>query len=667
MEADDPPATLGTAVNRRDARMDQILNEVSLLREQVQGLRHDLRYGWGVDTAGCSPDRQPTPPRQTASKRSYVDPVAAGEQTHLRSPAETQPGAPAAPAWVPPGVAAQEIYRSSPTGRSGSPSAAEQPSRPPAEPPTPTGPFSREQTPASPAATTAAAPPASASAPGAPPPLVLPQRAGAKRQARKVNDERLLAVGGSFVTLVGAGFLLALAVHAGWFGPALRVASLALLSLALAGGAYRVRVRHAEAAVGLAATAATGGFLVVVACTSLYGWLPDWAGVGLALALALFGAYVAGVWRRELLADLVLAETLLVLPVLLLDPLRSSVSAQPFVLWILFSLVASLAMWPLVRAHNWTRLQSLAVVGLSLVLVLAVIASLLLIHERLWVVAVTAVLVACLMWVACLVRHRTILTAVPLLASLAVAMLTSNPLGGYLAMILAAACALATARYGLARVHVPLGVILFAVATLKLVSAPWWASAFALAALLLLLLPRAREIWWGSVGLSAMGAIALLQQAPPLVLTAPGGIENPLAVCAGALGLVAVGATHVASADQGPSVPSARVRIWAGALLGGYAFATACIALGALLSPGQLGFRVAHVSMTVVVVAISVVLVVRSVRHRGVAAGLLVCAVAKLFLFDLVALDGVLRAVLFLLSGLLILFAATRIRSGATG
>lgn len=663
--------TLGTAVYRIEDPVGLVLEEVTLLRREVQGLRQDLRrqpqtqasasarppvaqafpseqVAQAAQTSPCEPTNRDEQADQT-SHVDQVDRVAGVEPTRWTRWAELSEAVDTVDPSVRPGrVGLGGLYRPvRPPEFHDQCADAEQYG--PVQPPTGQADGSTSPEPVE----------------GASRLIFVP---AAKRQVARqfrVSAERVLAIGGSLVTLVGAGLLLSMAVRAGWFGALPRVLALGVLSLVLAWSARRAHEERPDAAVGLAATATAGGFLVVVACTSFYGWLPGLLGVLAALGLAMVGAYVANVWRRELLADVVLVEVLLVLPLLMLwSPGREPLS-QSLVLWVFFSCAAFLAMWPLVMIHGWNRLLALGVGAVSAVVMVAAITWTSAQVGDSWILVVTAVPISALLWAGCLVRHQPRLAVAPLATAFFVLVLVPHPLGGYGAIIMAAACAVAAARFGAAWLHVPAGVILLGTGTLKLVDPTYWVAATAAEALVLLFLPRAREVWWGSVGLAAFGTIALLVALPPSRLVIAGGIDNPLAAFMGAATLAGVGAAHVGTVDAGPTWPSARIRARAGFAVGIYAASAAVVAAGAVLSPGLFGFRMAHVALTALAVAASVFLLVRSLRHRKVAALLLGCAVAKLLLFDLVAVDGILRAGLFLTSGLLILVAATRMRHTA--
>ena len=98
-------------------------------------------------------------------------------------------------------------------------------------------------------------------------------------------------------------------------------------------------------------------------------------------------------------------------------------------------------------------------------------------------------------------------------------------------------------------------------------------------------------------------------------------------------------------------------------LVGLYGAAGLVIALALLVAPSRAGFVAGHAVVTVSWVVVALVLLARGVRRPALrVAGLVLvaAAVAKLVLFDLVALDGLARVAAFLGAGLLLLAAGTR-------
>ena len=109
---------------------------------------------------------------------------------------------------------------------------------------------------------------------------------------------------------------------------------------------------------------------------------------------------------------------------------------------------------------------------------------------------------------------------------------------------------------------------------------------------------------------------------------------------------------------------ASRAAIWVPiGLVGLYGAAGVVINAALLISPTSTGFTAGHAVVTVSWTVGALVLLARGLRRPALRiAGLVLvaAAVAKLVLFDLVALDGLARVVAFLGAGLVLLAAGTR-------
>jgi hypothetical protein len=179
----------------------------------------------------------------------------------------------------------------------------------------------------------------------------------------------------------------------------------------------------------------------------------------------------------------------------------------------------------------------------------------------------------------------------------------------------------------------------------------------------------------GVVGAAGVLA-AMAVQVPPEALAAyPSApfvlgitVQRPALVAAvvmSVLVLAAAVAALVGSARVGVLGADARAAwLWAPVgVVGLYGAAGLVIALALLVSPSRAGFVAGHAVVTVSWVVVALVLLARGVTRPALrVAGLVLvgAAVAKLLLFDLVALDGLARVAAFLGAGLLLLAAGTR-------
>lgn len=104
---------------------------------------------------------------------------------------------------------------------------------------------------------------------------------------------RAIAVAGSLITVIGVGLIVALAIQNGWLGPLGRVILSALLAaLLLAAGLWLDRRGDSPAGVNaLVVTSYLITMVLIVALVRLLNWWPEWVG-----ALALMAAWLGFLW-----------------------------------------------------------------------------------------------------------------------------------------------------------------------------------------------------------------------------------------------------------------------------------------------------------------------------------------------------------------------------------
>jgi hypothetical protein len=182
-------------------------------------------------------------------------------------------------------------------------------------------------------------------------------------------------------------------------------------------------------------------------------------------------------------------------------------------------------------------------------------------------------------------------------------------------------------------------------------------------------LPFAVGAAYGGIAvLMALGSDAPLEgivRHPALAYAAPG--SGPLVAAAGVSALVLVFAVLLVVAGFRVGVVRAgreSALLWVPAGLVGLYGATSLVVTCALLvSDDRAGFTAGHALASVSWTAVALVLLARGIRRPAprIAGMVLVgAAVAKLVLFDMVALDGVARVAAFLGAGLVLLAAGTR-------
>jgi hypothetical protein len=170
------------------------------------------------------------------------------------------------------------------------------------------------------------------------------------------------------------------------------------------------------------------------------------------------------------------------------------------------------------------------------------------------------------------------------------------------------------------------------------------------------------------VALGRDAPLSALVRFPALPYVGPRGADTvALVTGAGVSGLVLAltVAMLVAGGRVGlirPDAASAGMWVPLG-LVGLYGATSMVITLALLVSAGRAGFTAGHAAVTVSWTVVALVLLARGISRpalRITGLVLVAAAVAKLVLFDLVALDGVARVAAFLGAGLVLLAAGTR-------
>jgi len=513
------------------------------------------------------------------------------------------------------------------------------------------------------------------------------------RPRSQLSGARVLAWTGGGVTLLGVVLLLALAASRDWFSPPARVTSGAVLGVVLIGLALRLH-RRTDARIGALAMAGTGFatlYLAVAAATALYGFLAPTPALMLALVVAAAGLGLADRWRAQLLGGGVVVGAAALAPVL----------AEGWLL-VALMLALQLAALPVVLRRRWPVLALVAAAGP--VLYGAAVGGLADTAERAPTVAVAiGALVAGL---ATALPAARVLSARPVGALVAVApvpvLVTSAAWGGWNGAAVAAVAVVALAAFAAvpgtlrtggwkpAELAEPAGrvrtvrVVAVAAAAVALFQATLVALdgstatlvllgqaivAAVLAAQLRARLPLAVGTAYGVIAvLIALGRDAPLEglvRYPAIAYAGPGAGSLVVGAAVSALVLVFAVALLVAGVRVGlvRSEP-ASAPLWVPpGVVGLYGATSLVVTLALLVSDDRTGFTAGHALVTVSWMVVALVLLARGIRRPALRiAGmvLVAAAVAKLVLFDLVALDGVARVAAFLGAGLVLLAAGTR-------
>jgi uncharacterized membrane protein len=503
---------------------------------------------------------------------------------------------------------------------------------------------------------------------------------------------RTLAWIGGAITLLGIAFFYVVANQRGWVGAGGRVLLGTGISLGLVALAFDLRMRRGqlEAALAVAGTGVAGLYVTLFAATHLYGFVPPAAGLPLALAVAALGVGIGLAWSAQPMAVLGLAGAGLA------PPLVSGVSPAS----VAFVAIAAGAALSLLVVREWRVVAAVSTAILAPQLGVLVLRSAgdatPLGWNPLWQTALVAGAVWAGYLAATLARHlrragdapdrltASALVGVAGYALLAAGLLFEDTTRGVVMAGLAAAYgALALLPWVLGRRSRDLESLLAAagltamlVAIVDLLGGGTRAVALAAeAGMLTVVAHRVRERRFQLAGMAYLAAAAgftLLREAPPadLVRFPPEAALNAAgtAIDAGALAgsIASVTALAVAFgllAALGRPVGTTAARRWtlaawsAAVAAGLYAAATVTLGGFAWMDLTRRSFENGHTVVTAIVGAAGLALLAAGLRRRSTdlrTGGLVLLAagLGKLFLYDLVALNLMARAVAFIAVGL---------------
>ncbi|MFI6212073.1 DUF2339 domain-containing protein [Nocardia brasiliensis] len=501
---------------------------------------------------------------------------------------------------------------------------------------------------------------------------------------------KLLAVAGVGVTLIGVVMLLVLAAQAGFFGPVPRVVAGAAFSAVLVAAGMRVfdRPGGRVGGIALAATGIAGAYLDVVAVTAIYHWLHPVLGFAVALGVAAIGVALAMRWQSQPLAVLVVLGAAVLSPVLTTE-----------LVLLAFLIVLQLACLPVQLLRDWPYLHVVRTLPAALATFVAVAGALLDTSDdrlRLLVAAVAVAAVGLAGTILVVRRRPADITASLALAIATVPLLTAPGMYKFdrpVATLIAAVCAtvlLLVAATALvprivALVQIPghtatVAAVAGSIALLEVCVAVTDARTLPIAWFLVALgfLGVAGQRRSGvAAGLgaafAALGALAFLNIASPEILAAQHRSEQRLsfATALAAVLLMAVVAVGVWCARTVPALRNSAELQWIVAGIAGLYAVTAAAVSIAVATGADDGFVIGHSAATILWMAGATASLFYGLRNLGKASavaklalgsGLLVtvAALAKLFLFDLATLDGLVRVAAFLVVGVLLLVVGTR-------
>lgn len=504
---------------------------------------------------------------------------------------------------------------------------------------------------------------------------------------------RVLSAVGAGVLLIGITFLLVLAIQHGYFGPVPRVVVGGAVAVVLVGLGLLIHRRQPgnAGAVALVATGVAGGYLDVVAVTTIYGWVDLWLGLAIAALVAAGGLVVSRRWESQVLAVIAVLGMVILAPVVGHD--------QPWSASAFLILVSASATW----AHHdrrWPVLQAARVAPTALVLTLSallsasgpVIAGWSISAELAYAVLATVFALTTLLGEGWLIfRNRDgIIGAVTVGLAVLPALVLVPRIGEHTS---AAVWLIALASVWIlaaALVRRPaLAAVLLSAGALALVSALAEVEqinlvvpgllAVATTYLAVSIARGSRVLGWVGIGFGALGLLGFAEIAGPLLsgpdLSAATGSTTFDAgdLLASALGVAVagLGTRFVSPAVRAVGRTWTLVAGWAFGLLSVTGFSVSLgVMIGRTVDQVGSGFIAGQAGATLAWMAGAAWLLVRSRqrvalrhpagrRHLSIGMALAGLAVAKLLLFDLSTLDGLIRVLAFIVAGAVLLTLGT--------
>lgn len=514
--------------------------------------------------------------------------------------------------------------------------------------------------------------------PAAPRPIPPPTPAVAPSQPAARDSQgwigKFLAVAGVGITLMGVVLLLVLAAQAGILRPEFRVAAGAVLAagLVVAGRRLYRRPGGRVGAIALVATGVAAAYIDLVAVTTIYDWLTAPAGLVVASLIAAGGLVLARRWDSEQLGLLVIVPLVLLAPV---------VTGGITLLLIGFMLTLAAVSVPVQIGRDWIWLHSARTAAVVLPLLTALVVRYFDSRDDL-ALAVACALGAALAIVTALVllpgtanrAGMAVLTAAGVTPLLCVGLIVDSVIAALMVAALAAALLavvlLADRLPGVSGAARTVFSASSAVAALFAVLTAFNGEVAGplLSAMALVLLTAARKdhaARWIGLGFASVSAAAYVVTADVAALLEPTriGAATGVSILVSSILLAAVAIAWSWFAETRHAL------LWgATAAVVVYTVTQFSVTAAMLFSPNDRGFYAGHMVATICWIAMAAgvfaytLRLQRSERSTAVTGGLglVGAAIAKLFLFDLSALDGIFRVVVFIVVGLVLLAMGAR-------
>lgn len=483
---------------------------------------------------------------------------------------------------------------------------------------------------------------------------------------------RLLAGLGVLITLIGVVMMLVLAAQAGYFGPVARVGAGASLSVVLITGGLWLYSRDGGrvGAVALATTGFAGLFMVVVAMTSYYHWVRPMTGLVVAGFVAAAAVGLSTYWR---------SQPMTILAFLAIAGLAPFITEGISLILVGFLLVLQAAGVVPEKLRGWTSIAPVRTVPVVLALLVAqvdevggsltvrvtaaavcaalgLLCAVLRVEKAEWASAIVYVVgsVPIIAAVPTVERPFNIVVAAAIAVLTVVAMVIARPMGAVTLSAGAIVASLAALEACVATTRGHLLPAMIAVVALGLLSAahqqrsiPVWSIGvfFAtLAGLSQLAYLRASVISDAAYAVRTVGALDAI---------------SGVAVAAATFGVVWSARRVISSQSQIPVLLIAPIPALWSVLM---ALLSTGVAIG-----GVEGYHAAQLIISALLMAAAMVALNAGLRPESntgictvVGLTLVAAALSKLFLYDLAALDGLIRAGSFMAVGLLLLAAGTR-------
>lgn len=480
---------------------------------------------------------------------------------------------------------------------------------------------------------------------------------------------KLLAVAGVAVTLIGVVLLLVLAAQAGILRPEVRVTAGAVLAAALVAAAHwwHARPGGRTGAIALAATGVAAAYIDVIAVTTVYDWVAPPAGLVLAAVIGGGGLTLARRWDAEHLGLLVL------LPLLILAPV---VVGGVTLLLVAFMLALSAASLPAQLGRDWLGMYAARTAAASLPLLVALAGVYFDDGHDAWLAGACGIAAVLALAGALVLLPRTankaamaVLTAAGVLpvlcAGLAVdrwaAALMAAALGAALLAIVLAGDQLPGVSDDVRRIWALLAALSALIGVLVAFEGRIAGPVLLVMALLVAATGRRSAVARVSaLGFALIGAAHYLYYSPPSAVMYP----TEIVVADGVSTLITSVLVVACAATVAWSLPRRDPVMWAIiAITDGYAVTQFTVTTGVLIGGTDRGFFAGHMAATIVWIGLAAALFGYAARRPradrslpiGAGLALVAAAMAKLFLFDLGALDGMFRVGVFIVVGLTLL------------